>query len=186
MRVGIIGSSSEILDDRHKSIATSISNYLAESGYDLTYCGATTGIFEAVKREFKNQGRDIKTVTTKDYFEQIDSNNRSNTIVCKDTFEMKQKIFENSDIIVALPGGIGTLSEILSFIEEDRNGARKVPIEIYDEAGVFLLFGNQLYESAIHKMMSSDAFEYFKISTNIDEFINHIYEYERKEGKYGK
>ena len=88
-------------------------------------------------------------------------------------------MFDNSDLIVCLPGGVGTLSELLSYIEEKRSNNRDVPIIIYDENKFyekFLSFLDDLYKE---KFVGYSIFETFDITKNREEFEKKFYEIER-------
>lgn len=188
MNVGIICSSRKEIDPYYLSIARSISSYLAELGFDLVFGACSESMMGICYDEFRRKGRNITAVTTTKYIDDLVNMKYADPIVCDTTFDLKKELFENSDIIVALPGGIGTDSEILSFIEEVRSNDKKMHIEIYDEGN----YGERFFEPLINniikekinsKFADKSVLEYFDISHNKSEFKEHIdkflYEQER-------
>ena len=133
MNVLILSSSRDEINDYYKSISRSISNYLAANDCDLIFGGASTSMMGICYQEFKKFDRKIYAFTTPKYVNDLKNLDCSKKIICQTTFDLKKSMFENSDLIVCLPGGIGTISELLSYIEEERSNDMNIPIILYDE-----------------------------------------------------
>lgn len=186
MYVGILSSSREEINDYYKSIASSVSNYLANDDYNLVFGGCSKSMMGACYKEFAKNNKEIIAFTTKKFVDDIENLDKANTVVCETTFDLKKEIYENSDVLLFLPGGVGTFSELFSFIEESRSNDRCVPIEIYDEDGYYLPFIEQLQMLVINNFADSSIFDYFKVSHNKEEFIEHMNIYKKGEMNYGK
>lgn len=175
--VGILSSSSEEVNDNYKSIARGLSRYLAKSEFNLIFGGCSKSMMGICYQEFKNNNRNIYSVTTAKYQDDLNNLQDSKHILCETTFDLKKEIFENSDLIVVLPGGIGTYSEVLSFIEEKRSNDKDVPIEIYDEDGYYLPLIETLKIMVVNNFVDASIFDYFKVSHDYEEFKEHIESY---------
>lgn len=181
MNVLILSSASAEIDPYYCSIARSISNYLARSGCDLVFGAASTSMMGVCYNEFEKQGRNIYAFTTEKYVEDLINLGSAKKFINETTFDMKKSMFEYSDFVVVLPGGIGTLSELLSYIEENRSNDKDIPIEIYDEGddGYFKPLIETLQFMKSKGFISSDINNLFTISHNKEEFIynvdKHIY-----------
>ena len=177
MNVLILSSASTDIDPYYVDVARKVSNYLANNGFDLVFGGASFSMMGACYQEFVNAGRDVYAFTTLKYKDDLDNLPNAKHYVRETTFDMKKAMFENSDLIVVLPGGYGTLSELLSYIEENRSNDKNVPIEIYDEdyfyETQFQMF-NIMKERAFS---SSDINDLVGVSHNKDEFNEHIGNY---------
>ena len=187
--VGILASCSTETDAYYGSIARNIGHILAqEYDYNLLFGGASTGGTGAIYDEFSKKGKEIYLFTTEKYEEDSKNMPKAKMQMCETTFDLKKEIFEKSDLIVVLAGGIGTLSELLSFIEEKRSNDKNKYIEIYDEDETFLPLIETLKILVEKKLVSADIFEEFKISHDRSEFEEHIDSYLLKEGnkKYEK
>ena len=185
--VAILSSCSDEIDDYYGSIARSIAHILAGRGYNLVFGGSSTGKMSwAIYDEFSKQGKEIYLFTTEKYADDRVNLPKAKSIPCETTFDMKKGMFENADLVVALAGGLGSLSELSSYIEENRSNDKNVPIEIYDEDEHYLPLIECIKILVDKKMISADIFESFKISHDRSEFEEHIDLYEiekRKEVK---
>ena len=103
----------------------------------------------------------------------------SRKYVRDNTFDMKKDMFNNSDLIVCLPGGTGTLSELLSFIEEKRSNDKDIPIIIYDENKFYDNFIKVLNDLCKEQFVNNSIFDTFSIATNKDEFETEFYKKRR-------
>ena len=175
--VGIICSADDNATDYHKSIARSVASYLAGRGFNLVYGGGSTSLMGICYDEFKKNNRKIEALTTEKYKEEFLKLDADKEIICETTFDLKKEIFSKSDIVVVLPGGIGTYSEILSFIEEKRSNLKEKPIEIYDEDGYYIPLIDLIKIIEVKGVVDGSVYDNFKVSHNKDELIEHIDEY---------
>lgn len=184
MNVAILSSSSDKIDDYYRSIARSVSKELAGDGYNLVFGGSCNSMMGICYDEFVRQGREVFAFTTEKYADQLVDLKSARHFIKESTFDMKKGIYNNSDLIVVLPGGIGTLSELLSFIEENRSGNKQVPIEVYDENGYYKEMFLRMAKGVIDGFIGDDIYDYFKVSRNNAEFTDHLLEYmNKKEGR---
>ena len=187
--VGILASANEKdfpnedIANNYKSLAKGISEYLAKNDFNLVFGGSSKSMMGKCYEEFSRHDKEIIAFTTVDYEADLDNIPAAKGYVCDTTFDVKRGIFDSSDIIVVLPGGIGTYSEVLAFIEEKRSNNRDVPIEIYDEDGYL---SNILIETLkvmeLKGFTDDSVYGLFNISHNFEEFQEHIDSYQYKKG----
>ena len=84
----------------------------------------------------------------------------------KNMHERKQKMYDLSDIFIALPGGIGTLEELSEIITWKSLNIKKTSIHLMNING----FYNPLI-SQFKKMNDNELFNYFKLT---DEEISYL------------
>lgn len=186
MKVLIISSSRDEIDDYYKSIAKSIAKFLSDNENDLIFGASSSSMMGICYDEFKKNNCHIDAYTTPMYVNDLKNLEYANHIICKNTFELKQQMFIEADMIVALPGGIGTLSEILSFIEEKRSNCIDKPILIYDESHFYEKLFMIFEESINEKFVSESIKDEYEIATNRDEFINKYLDIKCKKGRNRK
>lgn len=86
-----------------------ISNY----GFDLVFGGSDFGTMGLVAEIFRKNGREIIGIRPEHFIKNEKYLQLKSDLICTKTMsERKMKMLELSDVIVALPGGIGTLDEI--------------------------------------------------------------------------
>ena len=176
--VGILCSSNEDVDDVYKSAARGISHFLVSYGYNLSFGGCSSSMMGICYDEFSRNNKKINAFTTPKYQEDLKVLDHARGIVCDTTFDLKKELFENSDLIVVLPGGVGTYSEVLSFIEEKRSNDKNIPIEIFDEDGYFLPLIETLKIMELKSFSDDSIYGLFNVSHNFEEFREHIDSYQ--------
>ena len=112
----------------HMNIAKEVGKFLAENGISLVYGGGTNGIMGAVAKATKEAGGKVTGIIPQFLLDHEASHQPElycdDVIVTPDMHERKHKMFETSDAFLALPGGIGTLEElveILTWAQLDRH-----------------------------------------------------------------
>ena len=110
------GSSSSNLDKIYYDEAYLIANYLAQKGYNLV-CGCVCGLMNSVSLAFKNNGKDVQIMETKnDLADYYPYPMQLFPSVC----DRKKALYSNVSLAIFLPGGIGTFDELFGAIEANR------------------------------------------------------------------
>ncbi|MGP9812028.1 TIGR00730 family Rossman fold protein [Rhodopseudomonas sp. NSM] len=104
---------------------------LAENGVTLVYGGGAIGLMGAVANAVLDHGGAVTGIIpgflrTKE----IALDRVQDLIVTDDMHERKRLMFERSDAFVALPGGIGTLEELVEQMTWQQLGRHRKPILI--------------------------------------------------------
>lgn len=176
MNVLILSSSREEIDSYYKSIARSISSFLAKSECDLVFGASSSSMMGICYEEFIKNNRSVYSFTTKKYVDDLKNLEKSKYYIRETTFDLKRDMFFNSDFIVCLPGGIGTMSELLTYIEEKRSNDSDKPIIVYDENNFYDKFFESLKELVNEGFVSQNIYDMFKIIKNPNDFKNEYYE----------
>ena len=98
------------------------------------------------------------------------------SIVAENTVERFQKLYENSDCILFLPGGIGTYSELFSAIEENKNNSHPKKIILYNYDYFYTPIINELYHLYQEGFIDEVAASYMIIESREDKIIELIEE----------
>lgn len=104
---------------------------MAENGIGLVYGGGAVGMMGAVAHAVLDHGGEVTGIIP----EFLMSRERAlrgthNLIVTQDLHERKRKMFEMSDAFVALPGGVGTLEELVEQLTWVQLGRHRKPVLI--------------------------------------------------------
>jgi uncharacterized protein (TIGR00730 family) len=111
--------------------AQSFGKILADNDIRLVYGGGSGGLMGALARAVLQHGGAVTGVTP----EFLTKRERSRAgahdlVVTRDMHERKREMFERADGFVALPGGIGTLEELVEQLTWAQLGRHKKPILI--------------------------------------------------------
>ncbi len=99
---------------RHREAAAQLGREMATAGIELVYGGASIGLMGAVANAvLENGGMVIGVIPQFLKDREVMLTEVSELIVTADMHERKRIMFERADAFVALPGGIGTLEEVV-------------------------------------------------------------------------
>jgi uncharacterized protein (TIGR00730 family) len=123
-------------DPRFIKEATLLGSLMAENGIGLVYGGGSVGLMGAVSSGVFAKGGTVTGVIP----EFLSGRERpledaQELIVTHDMHERKRIMFERSDAFVALPGGIGTLEELIEQLTWAQLGRHKKPILVLNTGG---------------------------------------------------
>jgi uncharacterized protein (TIGR00730 family) len=121
---------------RFMEAATAFGKALAENGVGLVYGGGSIGLMGAVAKSTLEHGG-IVTGIIPDFLTKREHalGGAQELVVTHDMHERKRLMFERSDAFVALPGGIGTLEELVEQLTWQQLGRHAKPILIADIDG---------------------------------------------------
>jgi uncharacterized protein (TIGR00730 family) len=116
--------------------ATAFGKALAENGVGLVYGGGSIGLMGAVAKSTLDHGGTVTGIIP-DFLTKRENalGGAQELIVTHDMHERKRLMFERSDAFVALPGGIGTLEELVEQLTWAQLGRHSKPILIADIDG---------------------------------------------------
>jgi uncharacterized protein (TIGR00730 family) len=123
-------------DPAFVAAAQDFGRVMAENGIRLVYGGGSTGLMGAVAQAVIDNGGQATGIipeflTMKERPRQL----AQELIITRDMHERKRTMFERADGFVALPGGVGTLEELVEQLTWAQLGRHKKPILIANIAG---------------------------------------------------
>lgn len=124
------------IDPLHIDAARKFGQILAEAGIGLVYGGGSRGLMGVIAKAVIAHGGTVTGViptflTGRDgLIEEAQEH-----VIVADMHSRKQTMFERADAFVALPGGIGTLEELVEQLTWVQLGRHTKPVLIADIAG---------------------------------------------------
>ena len=116
--------------------ARAFGEILAKNGIGLVYGGGAIGIMGAIARSVHEHGGEVTGIIPKFLMSRERAlHGVHDLIVTHDLHERKRKMFEMADAFVALPGGVGTLEEIVEQMTWAQLGRHKKPILLANISG---------------------------------------------------
>ncbi|MGB1040734.1 MAG: TIGR00730 family Rossman fold protein [Flavobacteriales bacterium] len=127
------GNSSQIIEETRKLV-----KLLAEQDYDLVYGGGNGGLMGLIADEFLSHGREVIGIRPSILLSEENSHDGlTEMISTEDMFERKKNMVNVSDSFIALPGGVGTLDEILDVMTLNKIDAIHKPMALFDINGFY-------------------------------------------------
>jgi uncharacterized protein (TIGR00730 family) len=124
-------------DGRFVDEAKAFGTLLGKEKIGLVFGGGGVGLMGAVARAARDSGAEVTGIIPQFLVnrERPEAAHSTKTIVTKDMHERKHKMFELADAFVALPGGIGTLEELVEQLTWIQLGQHQKPVLILNTGG---------------------------------------------------
>ncbi len=135
-RVCVYCGSSPGTDPIFAETARRLGQNLAEAGIGLVYGGGNNGLMGIVARSVLENGGHVTGIIP-DFLKQkeVMLQDAQEAIVVPDMHTRKRLMFEKADAFVALPGGVGTLEELVEQLTWVQLGRHLKPVLIADIGG---------------------------------------------------
>ena len=118
--------------------AIELGQAIAEQGYSLVFGGGKVGLMGCVAQSALDAGAEVIGIIPRFLaHEEILLPGMSETLLVEDLFQRKAKMIGLSDMFIALPGGIGTLDELIEVMTWHQLRQLSNPIGILDTAEYF-------------------------------------------------
>jgi uncharacterized protein (TIGR00730 family) len=135
-RVCVYCGSGPGTDPVFADVADELGAALAREGLGLVYGGGDVGLMGIVARAVLKGGGHVTGIIP-DFLKRRENmlDGADETIVVPDMHTRKQLMFDKSDAFIALPGGIGTLEELVEQMTWAQLGRHSKPILLVDVEG---------------------------------------------------
>lgn len=161
---------------------TDCSNFLTKlmKDNDLVFGACKSGLMELVydiTKENKNKVIGICPDIYKHDFKELECDVE---IITENISERTNNLIKESDALIFLPGGIGTINELFTAIELKRCHEFDKPIVIYNLNGFYdklLVFLEKLYNEKFARIIDKDL---YLVSDNLESILNYINNYSVK------
>jgi hypothetical protein len=177
MKICVFCSANQQIDPDFFTMTEELGRWAARSGHSIVYGGVNQGLMECVGKATKeNGGRTIgvipmiveKSGRTSDYVE-IE-------IPCDNLSDRKQLMMDQSDVFIALPGGIGTVDEIFTVASSATIGYHDKLVILYNMKGFWDSLIAMLDDLQAKGMIRGDWRDYIKTADSIEEISRMIKE----------
>jgi len=119
--------SAQNVAEKYEKPALDLIRLLVQNGYTFVYGGTEKGLMKKAADLVRTEGGRIIAVFSEE-FRSLWREDVDEKIECPNIPERKKKIIEISDALVVLPGGTGTLDELMEIVETKKWGSHSKPI----------------------------------------------------------
>jgi len=154
---------------------------LAENGVRLIYGGGSVGLMGALAESVLEHGGHVTGIIP-EFLTKRERPRRlaQELIVTGDMHERKRTMFERADAFVALPGGLGTLEELVEQLTWVQLGRHKKPILIANISGYWGPLLALIDHMRAVKFMPSSLRVDFLVAKRVEEILPLLQEAARK------
>ncbi|KAB2870969.1 MAG: TIGR00730 family Rossman fold protein, partial [Bacteroidales bacterium] len=131
MKVCVYCASSNKVDEKYFKATEILAKNLAKNGITSVYGGGSNGLMGCLADTALQEGGKVIGILPH-FMDKVEWGHKNLTelILVKDMHERKRLLIEGVDAVVALPGGCGTLEELMEVITLKRLGKFTKPIII--------------------------------------------------------
>lgn len=178
MKICVFSSSSNAIDPVYIDEAILLSHLIGQQKMTLINGGANVGLMETVLKEVVTAGgQTIGILPEKLNGHKLASEYAQKLIISKDMMERKSMMRELSDAFVALPGGFGTLEEILEVITLKQLDYHNKAIVFVNTNGFYNHLFQQFERSFEENFAKPSYRELYFVAKNSQEAINYLQNY---------
>ena len=160
-------------DKVYEEAARELGRLLAENGLGLVYGGASIGLMGAVADEAINHGSDAVGVIPTFMLEHEIAHEGLTKLHITDTMHTRKAIMaEYADAFVTLPGGLGTLEEIMEIATWRQLYQHEKPMIIMNINGFYDRLIDHLRYTAEQGFMKQEDFERLVICNTVAEAVD--------------
>ena len=147
-----------------------LGKWAAENGHTIVFGGVNQGLMECIGKATKEAGgRTIGVIPTK-----VEETGRISDYVeieipCDNLTDRKQLMMDQSDVFIALPGGIGTIDEVFTVAALATIGYHHKPVILYNMKGFWDALIALLDDLQAKGMIRGDWRQYIKVADSIEE-----------------
>lgn len=163
------------LNKAYAAAARGLGRELAKAGVGLVYGGGSLGLMGEIARHTLKHGGRVTGIIPgflsekEKMLEEVDD-----LIVVDDMHQRKMMMFERADAFVALPGGIGTLEELVEQLTWSQLGRHHKPIVLANIDGFWSPFLTLLEHMGDEKFIRTGLVPSFHVVDDVKEVLPEI------------
>lgn len=175
-RITVFCASSRMIDSKYFEAARQLAEVLTKNNITAVYGGGAVGLMGALADYMLQNGGNIAGVIPQ-FMMKVEWGHPGvkKMIITKDMHERKRILIDGVDAVVALPGGSGTLEELLEVISLKRLGKFIRPVIIINTAGFYDPLVVLLNKMVEENFMRLDHLKMWTVINHPSELIEAIH-----------
>lgn len=171
-------ASSEAIDGSYREIAGELGGALAGKGWDLVYGGGGIGLMGELARAALAGGARVTGVIPHRLADRELAYTEVTELIRTDTMRQRKEVMDaRSDAFVILPGGIGTLEELVEIITLKQLGFHNRAVVILDAEGFWDPLVAQLQRMVEQRFSYREVLDLFQVTADVAGTITALEEY---------
>jgi len=175
MKICIFCSANQLIDPDFFRMTEELGQWATREGHTIVYGGVNQGLMECVgKAAHEAGGRTIGVIPRI-----VEKSGRISDYVdiemlCDNLSDRKQMMEDQSDVFVALPGGIGTIDELFTIAAAHTIGYHDKLVILYNMKGFWDSLIAMLDDLQQKRMVRGNWHDYIAVANNLEELARII------------
>lgn len=171
-RICVFCASSNKVDKSHFDATETLANELVKHGITTIFGGGSAGLMGHLANTILARGGKVIGILPR-FMEKVEWGHKGLTelILVEDMHERKKLLIKDVDAVVALPGGCGTLEELMEVITLKRLGKFTKPVVILNLNGFYDPLVDLLHRMINEKFMRPEHASIWQVVTTPEEIL---------------
>lgn len=177
MKICVFCSANNQIDPDFFKAAEELGRWCGKQGHSIVFGGCDLGLMEAVASAGKAAGAMVIGVVPRLIEERgRESRHMDVEIPCDNLSDRKSLMMDQSDVFVALPGGLGTLDEIFTVVASSTIGYHHKKTILYNMKGFWNSTIAMLDDLEARGFVRGQWTDHITVVTKLEEFAEAIKE----------
>ena len=191
MKIGIFCSANDQIAAEYFEQTEKLVAWCAKNGHSIVFGGCNKGLMGCIARSFAKNSMKSGKIGDKSAKNAdligivpriIEQGGRTSPeltqlIPCENLSDRKDLLLEQSDVLVALPGGIGTLDEVFTVAAAHTIGYHRKKVVLYNIGGFWNTFIHLLDDLQARGMVRGHWSDFIIVATSLDEITAKLLQY---------
>lgn len=171
-KICVFCSSVDNLSKEYIDVAGKLGKLMGEKGHHLVYGGSHRGLMGEVSKSFAEHSEEITEIIPKLW--QDIAVRKGNTIVTEDFGERLRKMQSHSDAFITLPGGFGSLHELLNILVAKQLKFHQKPLVIINTNEIYNPIITQIKNMIDQGFIPKDNHQLIQVVSTPEEALHYI------------
>lgn len=177
--VTVFCGSSDAVEEKYFAAARELGEKLARRGWRLVYGGGSVGLMGVLSRAVLAHGGHVTGVIPKALLDLGVGNRDASELIVTDGLRDRKAIMdERGDAFVALPGGLGTLEEVLEVLTLKQLGYHTKPVAVLDLGGFYEPLWSQVQRGIDTGFIKPEFMDLWYPAPDVDALLRYLDAYE--------
>jgi len=177
--VTVFCGSSDAVEEKYFAAARELGEKLARRGWRLVYGGGSVGLMGVLSRAVLAQGGHVTGVIPKALLDLGVGNRDASELIVTDGLRDRKAIMdERGDAFIALPGGLGTLEEVLEVLTLKQLGYHTKPVAVLDLGGFYEPLWSQVQRGIDTGFIKPEFMDLWYPAPDVDALLRYLDAYE--------
>jgi len=173
--VCVFCASSNHIGEHYLDAARNLGRLMADSGYSLVYGGGNNGLMGVLSAEMKAHGGKVTGVIPQRLNDLGFAFEGADEMIVTDGMRKRKAIMEErADGFIGLPGGFGTLEELLEIVTLRQLGMLDKPIVFLNVAGFFDGLFSQFEKGFEERFVGETNRSLYYVTGSPEDALRHI------------
>ena len=172
MKIGVFCSANNHIDKEFFTMTDALGRWIGREGHTLVYGGCNLGLMECVARAVHEEGGRVIGVIPR----LLEQGGRLSEYIdiqmpCDNLSDRKELMLAQSDVFIALPGGIGTLDEVFTVAASATLAYHNKRVILYNIKGFWAPLIALLDDLQARGMTRGDYHKQVTVAGSLEEIV---------------